>query len=185
MSLEQYHEQRPQLRHDLMAHKAARKVFIGEHCALYFEDRRTIQYQIQEMLRIEKIFEREAIQEELDAYNPLIPDGNNLKATFMIEYPDVEQRRAALPTLIGIEDHVWFQVGDGAPTYAIADEDLERSDDNKTSAVHFLRFQFEARAIAELKGGAALSFGIDHDNYNMAVSPVAEQTRTSLLKDFD
>ncbi|MEQ8231104.1 MAG: DUF3501 family protein [Gammaproteobacteria bacterium] len=184
LTLEAYHEKRPEMRREVMAHKANRKVFIGEHAALYFEDRLTIQYQIQEMLRAERIFQAEAIQEELDAYNPLIPDGDNLKATFMVEYADVEERRVALGKLIGIEDKVWVRVGDGAPVYAIADEDLERENDVKTSAVHFLRFQLDAAQVAAAKAGAPLAMGIDHPNYDHAVDPLPPATRDALVADF-
>jgi hypothetical protein len=184
LTLEAYHEKRPEMRREVMAHKANRKVFIGEHAALYFEDRLTIQYQIQEMLRAERIFQAEAIQEELDAYNPLIPDGDNLKATFMVEYADVEERRVALGKLIGIEDRVWVRVGDGAPVYAIADEDLERENDVKTSAVHFLRFQLDAAQVAAAKAGAPLAMGIDHPNYDHAVDPLPPATRDALVADF-
>lgn len=183
LTLETYHERRPEMRREVMAHKANRKVFIGDHAALYFEDRLTIQYQIQEMLRAERIFQAEAIQEELDAYNPLIPDGDNLKATFMVEYTDVEERREALAKLIGIEDRVWCRVGDGERVYAVADEDLERANEVKTSAVHFLRFQFDAAQVAALKGGAALAMGIDHPNYTFAVDPLPPATRDALSAD--
>lgn len=185
LNLESYHERRPAMRREVMAHKLPRKVFIGEHAALYFEDRLTIQYQIQEMLRAERIYQSEGIQEELDAYNPLIPDGDNFKATFMIEYADVEERRVALARLKGIEDRVWVRVGKGAPIFAIADEDLERENEQKTSAVHFLRFQLDADAVAALKGGAELAFGIDHENYRHAADPVPAATRTALLADLD
>ncbi len=184
-SLEDYHARRADMRREVMAHKAARKVFVGQHAGLYFEDRLTIQYQIQEMLRVERIFESEAIQEELDAYNPLIPDGDNLKATFMIEYDDVDERRAALSKLIGIEDRVWVRAGDGEKIYAIADEDLERENEQKTSAVHFLRFQLDPDSIARLKQGAEFAIGIDHENYTHEVAPLPAATREALLADFD
>lgn len=183
LNLEAYHERRPAMRREVLAHKARRKVFIGDHAALYFEDRLTIQYQIQEMLRVERIFEAEAIEEELDSYNPLIPDGDNLKATFMIEYADAEQRRKALAGLRGIEDRVWLRVADGPVIYAIADEDLERENDVKTSAVHFLRFQLDPDSIAGLKSGAALAFGIDHENYHHVVEAVPAETRDALAAD--
>lgn len=175
LSLEDYHEQRADMRRRVMTHKALRKVFIGDHVGLYFEDRLTIQYQIQEMLRIERIFAGEAIQEELDAYNPLIPDGDNLKATMMIEFEDVAERRVMLEKLRGIEDRVYLKADDGKPVFAIADEDLDRANDDKTSAVHFLRFQPDADTIAALKNGAALSFGTDHDAYRMALTLPGEQ----------
>ena len=185
LTLEAYHQKRADMRSKALAHKAPRKLRIGEHAGLYFEDRLTIQYQIQEMLRVERIFEAEGIDEELQAYNPLIPDGNNLKATFMIEYDDVVQRRQALERMHGIEDRVWARVGDGERLFAIADEDLERSNETKTSAVHFLRFQFSANDIDALRHGADLAFGIDHEAYAYAVDPVADETRTALLADFD
>lgn len=185
LPLEAYHERRADMRREVMEHKANRKVFVGRHAGLYFEDRLTIHYQIQEMLRVERIFEADAIQEELDAYNPLIPDGDNLKATFMIEYDDEDERREALGRLIGIEDRVWVQVGDHDKVYAIADEDLERENETKTSAVHFLRFQLDGEMIEALKGGAGLGVGIDHDNYTHAVAAVPPATRDALTADFD
>jgi len=183
-SLEEYAEVRPELRKKVMAHKKDRKVPVGGHATLYFEDRLTIQYQIQEMLRVERIFERAGIEEELSAYNPLIPDGSNWKATFMIEYDDVNERREALARLIGIEDHVWVQVADHGRVYAIADEDLERSDDTKTSSVHFLRFELEPAMVKGLKDGAELLMGIDHSEYDHAVK-VETQVRDTLLADLD
>jgi len=183
-SLEEYAEVRPELRKKVMAHKKDRKVPIGGHATLYFEDRLTIQYQIQEMLRVERIFERAGIEEELSAYNPLIPDGSNWKATFMIEYDDVNERREALARLIGIEDHVWVQVADHDRVYAVADEDLERSDDTKTSSVHFLRFELEPGMVKGLKDGAELLMGIDHSEYDHAVK-VETQVRDTLLADLD
>jgi hypothetical protein len=183
-SLEQYAEVRSDFRARVMAHKKDRKVAIGDHATLYFEDRLTIQYQIQEMLRVERIFERAGIEDELGAYNPLIPDGGNWKATFMIEYDDVEERREALARLTGIEDRVWVQVGDQARVFAIADEDLERSDENKTSSVHFMRFELEPAMVQALKGGAALSMGIDHPRYEQQVQ-VAPRVRDALTADLD
>jgi len=183
-SLEEYAEVRPELRKKVMAHKKDRKVPVGGHATLYFEDRLTIQYQIQEMLRVERIFERAGIEEELSAYNPLIPDGSNWKATFMIEYDDVNERREALARLIGIEDHVWVQVADHDRVYAVADEDLERSDDTKTSSVHFLRFELEPGMVKGLKDGAELLMGIDHSEYDHAVK-VETQVRDTLLADLD
>ena len=184
-SLEKYAELRPEFRKKVMAHKRDRKLHIGENATLYFEDRLTMQYQVQEMLRIEKIFEAEGIQEELDAYNPLIPDGSNWKATFMVEFPDVAERQQMLQHLIGIEDCVWMQVGDLEKIRPIADEDLERSDDVKTSAVHFMRFELSAEQVAALKAGASLSAGIDHPNYQADVNPVPENIRSSLLEDLN
>ncbi len=164
-SLEQYAQRRAQFRAQVIAHKKNRQVRIGPHAALYFEDRLTMQYQIQEMLRVERIFESAGIEEELATYNPLIPDGSNWKATFMLEYPDVEQRRQALEQLKGVEDRVWARVADFEPIWAIADEDLERGNDTKTSSVHFLRFELTPPMIAALKRDAALSMGIDHPHY--------------------
>lgn len=183
--LEKYAEIRNDFRSRVMAHKKDRKVHIGANATLYFEDRLTMQYQIQEMLRIEKIFEADAIKEELEAYNPLIPNGSNWKATFMIEYTDVAERQRMLARLIGIEDKVWVQVGEMARVYAIADEDLERADESKTSAVHFLRFELDEEMCAALRNGAEISMGIAHENYDHAVIPVAEQIRAALLRDLD
>jgi len=184
-SLEQYSELRDQFRTSVMEHKRNRRLPLGTNATLYFEDRLTIQYQVQEMLRIERIFEVAGIQEELDAYNPLIPDGSNWKATFMVEFPDEEERRQMLRHLIGIEDNVWLQVGDLPQIRAIADEDLDRSDDEKTSAVHFLRFEFNEKQKQAIKNGARLAAGIDHKNCTVEIRPVAENIRRSLLKDFD
>lgn len=181
-SLEQYAKLRNEFRARVMAHKRDRKVPIGPNATLYFEDRLTVQYQIQEMLRIERIFEEEGIQDELDAYNPLIPDGRNLKATFMVEFADPEERRQALANLIGIEDKVWVQVAGHEPQFAIADEDLEREDDSKTSSVHFLRFELTEAMAAALKGGARLTLGIEHPHYQNRVE-AAPATRDSLTAD--
>ena len=185
MPLETYAEKRADLRAQVMQHKKYRQVHIGAHATLYFEDRTTIRYQIQEMLRAERIFERAAIQEELDAYNPLIPDGSNLKATFMLEYTDPELRKAELARLIGIEDRVWLGVDGHARVYAIADEDMERENAEKTSSVHFLRFEFERAMIAALKSGAALGAGIDHEHYRDDVQPLPQAVRDALVADFD
>jgi hypothetical protein len=184
-TLEDYAGNRADFRARVLAHKKNRKLHIGPVATLYFEDRQTIQYQIQEMLRVERIFEAAAIQEELDAYNPLIPDGSNWKATFMIEEPDVAQRRELLARLIGIEDTVWVRVDGHDPVYAIADEDLERDTAEKTSSVHFLRFELDARMVADLKAGASLGMGIDHSNYNYQIEPVATPVRAALLADLD
>ena len=184
-SLEAYHEKRVEMRRQVMAHKARRKIFVGPHAGIYFEDRLTMHYQIQEMLRVERIFEAEAIDQELETYNPLIPDGDNLKATFMIEYEDVEDRRQALSQLIGIEDRVWVEVAGHERVFAIADEDLKRDDADKTAAVHFLRFQLGIDAIRALKAGAALGVGIDHDNYRHAVAQVLPATREAVSADLD
>ena len=182
-SLEQYAEARPAFREKVLEHKKNRRLDLGTNAALYFEDRLTMQYQVQEMLRIEKIFEADGILEELDAYNPLIPDGSNWKATFMVEFPDIAERKAMLTQLVGIEDRVYVHVADFERVYAIADEDLERADDEKTSAVHFLRFELPPEQIAALKSGASLIAGIDHENYQVEVSPVADNIRTSLVND--
>jgi len=183
MSLEEYSRQRTSFRARVISHKKARKVSLGPNATLYFEDRLTMQYQIQEMLRIERIFEAEPIQEELDAYNPLIPDGCNWKATFMIEFPDVEERQHWLGKLLGIENRVWAQVVDFDRVYAIADEDMDRADETKTSAVHFMRFELTPEMAKSVKSGAAVSFGIDHEHYTHAVEPVAEDVRDSLSRD--
>jgi len=183
-SLEVYAKLRGDFRAKVLAHKRNRKIQVGTNATLYFEDRLTIQYQIQEMLRIERIFEPEGIADELAAYNPLIPDGSNWKATFMMEYPDVEERRAALGKLIGIENQVWVRSADHEKVFAIADEDLERADETKTSSVHFLRFELTPEMIAALKAGAGLAVGIDHPHYRQAVT-VSEATRTALVQDLD
>ena len=182
-SLEQYAETRPAFRDKVMEHKKNRRLNLGTNAALYFEDRLTMQYQVQEMLRIERIFEAEGINEELEAYNPLIPDGSNWKATFMVEFPEAEERRAMLTQLVGIEDRVFVQVADFDRVFAIADEDLERADEEKTSAVHFLRFELPAEQAAALKAGSALIAGIDHDNYRVEISPVPDNIRNSLIAD--
>ena len=184
-SLEKYSELRDEFRNNVMEHKRDRRLPLGTNATLYFEDSLTMQYQVQEMLRIERIFEAQGINEELNAYNPLIPDGSNWKATFMVEFPDEEERRAMLTHLVGIENRVWLQVGDGEKIRPVADEDLERSDENKTSAVHFLRFELDESQVAALKDGAPLSAGIDHENYQVDVSPVAENVRKSLIGDLD
>lgn len=184
-SLEAYAELRPRFRAEILEHKKNRQLAVGPHATLYFEDRRTIQYQVQEMLRIERIFEAAAIEEELSAYNPLIPDGRNLKATFMLEYPDVEQRREALAALTGIEGRVWIRVGDGERNWAIADEDLERATEDKTSAVHFLRFELEDATCRAIKSSASIAIGIDHPEYRFEVEPLAEPLRAALAADID
>lgn len=184
-SLEKYAEIRPAFRQSVLDHKRQRNLPLGTNATLYFEDTLTMQYQVQEMLRIERIFEADGIEEELGAYNPLIPDGSNWKATFMVEFPDPEERQAMLQQLVGIEDHVWMQVGELGKIRPISDEDLERSDASKTSAVHFMRFELSSEQVAALKAGAELSAGIDHANYQVEVKPVAAETRASLLKDLD
>ena len=183
MSLETYAAERAEFRATVLAHKKSRKLMIGEHCTLYFEDRLTIQYQIQEMLRIEKIFEADGINEELSAYNPLIPDGCNWKATFMIEYTDVTERQAALAKMVRIEDKVWMQVVDFDRVFAIADEDMDRSEDGKTSAVHFMRFELSAEMSQAVKQGAAISAGIEHPAYTASVEPLLPEVRDSLAAD--
>jgi len=184
-SLEQYSAVRSEFREKVLEHKKDRRIALGTNASLYFEDRLTMQYQVQEMLRIERIFEAAGINEELEAYNPLIPDGTNWKATFMVEFPEVEERRAMLARLVDIENRVYVRVGDFGKVTAIADEDLERADETKTSAVHFLRFELPAEQVDALKGGAALAAGIDHDNYRVQISPVPENVRISLLGDLD
>ena len=183
LSLEQYAEQRAAFRDTVMAHKKDRRLDLGTNAALYFEDRLTMQYQVQEMLRIEKIFEADGINEELEAYNPLIPDGSNWKATFMIEFPEANERQEMLGQLVGIENRVYVQVADFDRLFAVADEDLERADDHKTSAVHFMRFEFPPEQSAALKSGASLIAGIDHENYRVEVSPISDGIRVSLLND--
>ena len=184
-SLEEYSEVRDEFRNQVLSHKRNRRVALGTNAALYFEDRLTMQYQVQEMLRIERIFEAAGINEELEAYNPLIPDGSNWKATFMVEFPKVEERRAMLSRLIGIEDKVYVQVDGFERVYAIADEDLDRSDEKKTSAVHFMRFELPSEQVDALKTGADIAAGIDHENYMVEISPVADNIRRSLLGDLD
>jgi len=184
-SLEQYSGIRDQFREQIIAHKRDRRLALGTNATLYFEDRLTMQYQVQEMLRIERIFEAREIQEELDAYNPLIPDGSNWKATFMVEFPDIEERKAMLSRLVGIEGKVWLQVGDLERIKPIADEDLDRETEEKTSAVHFLRFELSAGQVQALKDGAPLAAGIDHEVYQVEIRSVPENIRQSLLKDLD
>ena len=182
-SLEQYAEKREGFRAEVLAHKQNRRVQIGEHILLVFEDEKTIRYQIQEMLRIEKVFEAAGIEEELEAYNPLIPDGDNWKCSMLIQYPDVDERRQRLAELLDVENRVWVQVGETEKLFALADEDLERANDDKTSAVHFLRFQLGADQVSAVKDGAAITFGIDHKNYQEQAVLVSEGVRTSLAAD--
>ena len=184
-SLERYAEVRPEFRARVIAHKKNRRLPVGPNAAFYFEDALTMQYQIQEMLRIERIFEAAGIQEELDAYNPLIPDGSNWKATFMMEYPDENERRVQLTKLLGIEKHVWAQVADFARITPVADEDLEREDEHKTSSVHFLRFELTSEMVAAVKGGATVSMGIDHPAYTYSVEPIPQNVRDALAADLD
>jgi hypothetical protein len=182
-SLEEYAGKRADFRKRVLDHKKDRQVHIGPSATLYFEDRETIQYQIQEMLRVERIFEAAGIEEELDAYNPLIPDGSNWKATFMIEEPDVERRKELLARLVGVEDRVWVRIDGSEPVFAIADEDMDRETEEKTSAVHFMRFELGEEMIAALKAGASLGMGIAHANYSHEVEPVAASVRDALLAD--
>lgn len=184
-SLEEYAQKRNDFRAEVMAHKKNRQVHVGPNATLYFEDRMIMQYQIQEMLRVERIFEAEGIQEELDAYNPMIPDGCNWKATFMIEYDDIDERREALAKMVGIEDKTWVQVADFDRVYAIADEDLERETEEKTSSVHFMRFELTPAMAKAVKDGASVSVGIDHDYYQHAVEPLPGNIRDSLAADLD
>lgn len=183
-SLEKYAEIRNEFRKKVMEHKKDRRVAIGDHVALYFEDALTMQYQVQEMLRIEKIFEAKGIQEELDVYNSLIPDGSNWKATFMIEYEDEQERKAALAIMIGIEKKLWIQVADSEPVTAIANEDLERETEEKTSSVHFVRFELTPAMVEKAKSGASISMGIDHAAYQQDVV-VAANIHSALIKDLD
>jgi len=182
-SLEKYAELRPEFRARVMAHKKNRQLAVGPNATLYFEDALTMQYQVQEMLRIERIFEAAAIQEELDAYNPLIPDGSNWKATFMMEYPDEEERKRQLKKLLGVEKHIWAQVADFSRITPIADEDMERADEEKTSSVHFLRFELTPEMAEAVKKGARVSMGIDHPAYTHAAEPIPPNIRDSLAAD--
>ncbi len=182
LSLETYARERNAFRAKVMAHKKLRTVHVGEHVTLQFEDELLIRYQIQEMLRIERIFEEQGIQSELDAYNPLLPDGGNWKATMFIEYPDVDERRRMLERLKGIERKTWVQVEGGERIYAIADEDLERENDEKTAAVHFVRFELPAAQRERLKRGARLTIGVDHPDYGVSVEASPEQ-RAALIVD--
>jgi hypothetical protein len=183
MSLEAYARARSEFRARVIAHKKNRTLHLGENVTLIFEDELTIRYQIQEMLRVERVFEEAGIQDELDAYNPLVPDGSNWKATMMIEYADPAERGRMLARLIGIEDRVWVQVEGSARVYAIADEDLERENDEKTSSVHFLRFELERAMVQTLKRGAALAIGIDHPEYSATIGVVAAPVHASLVND--
>ncbi len=183
MSLEAYAKARAAFRARVLAHKKARTVHLGEHLTLLFEDELTIRYQIQEMLRIERVFEEDGIRDELDAYNPLVPDGSNLKATMLIEYEDVEERKSALAKLNGIERCVFIDIEGRPRIVAIADEDLPRATDEKTAAVHFLRFELDRDSVAALKRGARLGIGVDHPGYQATIHAVAEDTRASLVAD--
>ena len=183
MGLERYARERTAFRARVLEHKRDRKLAVGPNVTWSFEDRLTMQYQVQEMLRAERIFEPEGIQEELEAYNPLIPDGSNWKATLLIEFPEVSERQRQLALLIGLEDRCWMQVRGHDRVYAIADEDLERENAEKTSAVHFLRFELTAPMIAALKSRAPLVAGVDHDHYRHCIDPVPEPVRAALLQD--
>jgi len=184
-SLEEYSEIRPTFRSEVLAHKKHRQLALGENARLYFEDLLTIKYQVQEMLRIEKVFEAHAINEELEAYNPLIPDGHNWKATFMLEYEDPQERERQLARMIGIEDKVWLQVEDCERVYPIADEDLERENSTKTSSVHFLRFELNPVMIAAVRAGAPVYGGIDHPAYPVPALTLPTQVRDSLANDLE
>lgn len=184
-SLEEYARERNDFRSRVMAHKRLRTLAIGPNLTLLFEDRITIQYQVQEMLRAEKIFEAEGIEDELAAYNPLIPDGKNLKATMLIEFTEVPERREALTRLVGIEDETWLCVEGHEKVFPVADEDLERDNPEKTSAVHFLRYEFSDSMIKSLKEGASLFAGCEHREYKHTVNPVPDELRDCLVKDFD
>jgi hypothetical protein len=183
LTLEAYAKERASFRARALAHKRERTVHLGEHVTLLFEDELTVRYQVQEMLRIEKMFEEAGIQDELDVYNPLIPDGSNLKATMLIEYEDADQRQQALARLKGIEDRVWLRVGELPAAYAIADEDLERENAQKTSAVHFLRFELSPPMIKGFKSGANVAIGVDHPEYRAEVASLAEPVRSALQAD--
>jgi Protein of unknown function (DUF3501) len=183
-SLERYARERPAFRARVLEHKRNRQISPGPNATWLFEDRLTIQYQIQEMLRVERIFEPEGIEEELESYNPLIPDGRNWKVTLLIEFPEESERRRQLALLKGIEARCWVQVSGHERVFAIADEDLERENEEKTSSVHFLRFELTPPMIAALRGGAELAAGIDHERYNHLVRPVPEATRAALVADF-
>ena len=183
-SLEEYSINRDSFRKKVLEEKQYRKVYIGEHVVLLFENKKTIQYQIQEMLRIEKIFDAEGIQEELDAYNPLIPDGSNLKAVMLIEYPNVEERKEKLKILKGIERKIWIKVGLHNKVFAIADEDLEREDETKTSAVHYLRYEFSPSMINDWKNDSSIVMGIDHENYQSSETIISSDISSSLSGDF-
>ncbi len=184
MTLEAYAKARKDFRANVIEHKKRRTVHLGDHVTLLFEDEMTIRYQVQEMLRIERIFEEEGIEDELAAYNPLVPDGMNLKSTLLIEYEDVAERARMLAQLKGIEDKIWLQVAGRSPVFAIADEDLERENDDKTASVHFLRFEFTEGMIQTLKGGADIAAGCDHPQYRAKLAEISPITREALIADF-
>ena len=181
--LEEYARVRPQFRDKVIAHKKNRRLQVGPNLTLTFEDRLTMQYQVQEMLRVERIFEIEGIQDELDAYNPLIPDGSNWKATLLIEYPDVEERRRALEQLKGVESRFWVRVAGQQPVWAIADEDLERTNETKTSSVHFLRFELTSEMAGAVRSGSGIAIGVDHESYRYTLDPILPAVRESLAQD--
>ncbi len=184
MTLEAYAKARKEFRAKVIEHKKRRTVHLGEHVTLLFEDELTIRYQVQEMLRIERIFEEAGIEDELSAYNPLVPDGTNLKATMLIEYEDVNERARMLAKLKGLEDKIWLRIADHAPVYAIADEDIERENDEKTSSVHFLRFELTTLMIRTLKSGADIAMGSDHLQYQVKLDEINPVTRQALVADF-
>lgn len=184
-SLEEYTEMRDDFRKKMIAHKEDRRLELGENILMMFEDRLIMQYQVQEMLKAEKIFEAEGIEEELGAYNPLIPDGTNWKATMLIQYTDVEERQQKLSQLIGIENKIWMQVEGFDKVFAIADEDLERDTEEKTSAVHFMRYELDNDMITAVKTGAAISAGVEHENYQAIMNPIVSNIRDSLASDLD
>ena len=184
-SLEEYSEIRDEFRARVMEHKKNRRLNLGDNLVLLFEDRLVMHYQVQEMLKAEKIFEADGIQEELDAYNPLIPDGTNWKATMMIQYADVAERQQMLAKLVGIENRVWLRVGNHDKVYPIADEDLERATDDKTSAVHFLRFELIPAMIADIHKGSIISAGVDHENYNVTLDAIPDNVAKSLAEDLE
>jgi uncharacterized protein DUF3501 len=183
LSLEQYAAERARLRSEVIAHKQLRNVQVGPNMTWCFEDYTTIRYQVLEMLRAERIFEGDGIQGELDAYNPLIPDGSNWKVTLLLEFPDPEVRRVALEKLIGVEDRCWIRVSEMERVFAIADEDMERENADKTSAVHFLRFELSPSMVAAMKSGASMSLGVDHEHYRHLVSPLPDAIRDTLSRD--
>ncbi len=184
-SLEDYDKQRDSFRERIILHKKNRIIFLNENASLHFEDRLTMQYQIQEMLRAEKIFESELIQEELDAYNPLIPDGANWKATFMLQYSDVAERKHWLQKLTGIENHVWVRVGDNQLVYPVSNEDMERTTEDKTSSVHFMRFELTKGMVGDAQAGANISMGIDHPKFTVNINKLPDEIRVSLISDLD
>jgi len=185
MSLERYAKDRARLRSEVIVHKQLRNVQVGPNMTWCFEDHTTIRYQVLEMLRAERIFESDGIQGEIDAYNPLIPDGSNWKVTLLIEFPDPEERRKALQKLIGVEDRCWIRVSEMERVFALADEDMDRENEEKTSAVHFLRFELSPSMVQAMKSGASLSIGVDHDHYRHVLSPLPAATRDSLARDLD